>query len=452
MSTVFNCGIVAFFLGRFVIKYLDMPKNFGSKYDIVNILWLPCLFIGLFVHLLSLDLLGDYITVIPFIFITALFFSERENKYAKNIFFLTVPYVVTVSLDIINFYIQYFRTGKTTDQDFLSGFGILWALGFGLYIQKQGKKWREEEERLLKVNQELELKNTSLASIVDDRAKEISIRNQELELKIQELKATQEQLIQSEKMASLGELTAGIAHEIQNPLNFVNNFADVTNELISELGEELENETVDKANIKDILKDISNNLEKIVHHGKRADGIVKGMLQHSRKGSGEKELIDINDLADEYLRLAFHGLRAKDKSFNSKMETELNPFLDKIAVFPQEIGRVLLNLITNAFHAVQERKNNQTENKSYDPIVKVKSFKSGPKLINIVIEDNGTGIPKDKLDKIFQPFFTTKPTGQGTGLGLSIAYDIVVKMHGGKLDVESQEGVGTKFIIELPIS
>jgi two-component system, NtrC family, sensor kinase len=452
MSTVFNCGIVAFFLGRFVIKYLDMPKNFGSKYDIVNILWLPCLFIGLFVHLLSLDLLGDYIAVIPFIFITALFFSERENKYAKNIFFLTVPYVVTVSLDIINFYIQYFRTGKTTDQDFLSGFGILWALGFGLYIQKQGKKWREEEERLLKVNQELELKNTSLASIVDDRAKEISIRNQELELKIQELKATQEQLIQSEKMASLGELTAGIAHEIQNPLNFVNNFADVTNELISELGEELENETVDKANIKDILKDISNNLEKIVHHGKRADGIVKGMLQHSRKGSGEKELIDINDLADEYLRLAFHGLRAKDKSFNSKMETELNPFLDKIALFPQEIGRVLLNLITNAFHAVQERKNNQTENKSYDPIVKVKSFKSGPKLINIVIEDNGTGIPKDKLDKIFQPFFTTKPTGQGTGLGLSIAYDIVVKMHGGKLDVESQEGVGTKFIIELPIS
>lgn len=258
------------------------------------------------------------------------------------------------------------------------------------------------------------------------------------------LKATQSQLIQSEKMASLGELTAGIAHEIQNPLNFVNNFSEISNELIDEMNEEIEKGDLDEA--KFIAKDIKQNLEKINHHGKRADAIVKGMLHHSRSSSGQKEPTDINALADEYLRLAYHGLRAKDKSFNAALKTDFDDTMGKIEVVPQDMGRVILNLITNAFYAVNERKNQNHE--GYEPTVSVVTKKKAGK-IEISVEDNGNGIPQKILDKIFQPFFTTKPTGQGTGLGLSISYDII-KAHGGKLKIETKEGEGTKFIINLP--
>ncbi len=269
-----------------------------------------------------------------------------------------------------------------------------------------------------------------------------------VEKKNAHLLATQKQLIQSEKMASLGELTAGIAHEIQNPLNFVNNFSEVNTELIDELKRELaggNNQSVDE-----ILNNLKTNLEKINHHGRRADGIVKGMLQHSRASSGHKELTDLNALCDEYLRLAYHGYRAKDKSFHAKFETEFDPTLPKINTLPQDMGRVILNLINNAFYAVHERAKLEPPASSFQPQVKVltKNFQNG---IEIRISDNGTGIPETVKEKIFQPFFTTKPTGQGTGLGLSLSYDIITKGHGGHIQVESAEHVGTSFIIGLPL-
>jgi signal transduction histidine kinase len=269
---------------------------------------------------------------------------------------------------------------------------------------------------------------------------------QKAEDALTELQATQKQLIQSEKMASLGELTAGIAHEIQNPLNFVNNFSEVSRELLDEMKIELDNGNT--ADAKDIASDVMQNLEKILHHGKRADGIVKGMLQHSRTSSGQKEPTDINMLADEYLRLAYHGLRAKDKSFNATLNHDFDRSIDKINLIPQDIGRVFVNLINNAFYAVNEKIKQHIP--GYEPTVTITTKKVGDKA-ELRIMDNGNGVPKKVLDKIFQPFFTTKPTGQGTGLGLSLAYDIITKGHGGELKVETKEGEGTCFIISIPI-
>ncbi|MGC3944770.1 MAG: two-component regulator propeller domain-containing protein [Chryseolinea sp.] len=266
----------------------------------------------------------------------------------------------------------------------------------------------------------------------------------EIEKAYTELKATQAQLIQSEKMASLGELTAGIAHEIQNPLNFVNNFSELSNELVDEMNEEMAKGNYDAA--KAITADVRDNLDKILHHGKRAEGIVKGMLQHSRSNSGVKEPTDINALTDEYVRLSYHGLRAKDKSFTAVVSTDFDKSLGKVNVVPQDIGRVILNILTNAFHAVNEKKGTS----NYEPTVSINTRKLD-KSITITVKDNGSGMPQKVLDKIFQPFFTTKPAGQGTGLGLSISYDIV-KAHGGELKVESQPNEGTAFTIVLPAS
>jgi len=268
---------------------------------------------------------------------------------------------------------------------------------------------------------------------------------EQIEKTLVDLKQTQQQLIQSEKMASLGELTAGIAHEIQNPLNFVNNFSEVSNELLDEMKHELATGNAQSAI--QIVDDVKQNLEKILHHGKRADGIVKGMLQHSRTSSGQKELTDINALADEYLRLAYHGLRAKDKTFNAKFEIDLDQNIDKINVVPQEIGRVILNLINNAFYTVSEKK--RQLNGTYEPTVVISTRKLEDK-IEVKVKDNGNGIPQRVMEKIFQPFFTTKPTGQGTGLGLSLSYDIITKGHGGELRVQTKEGEGSEFIIQLP--
>jgi signal transduction histidine kinase len=269
--------------------------------------------------------------------------------------------------------------------------------------------------------------------------------NSILESTLKNLKSTQSKLIQSEKMASLGELTAGIAHEIQNPLNFVNNFSEVNKELVDEASQEIGKGNLEE--VKSILNDIKDNSEKINHHGKRADGIVKGMLQHSQKSTGKKELTDINKLADEYLRLAYHGLRAKDKSFNATMKTDFDETIASINIIPQDIGRVMLNLFNNAFYAVAEKKKGQDE--SFDPIVSVSTKKMGDTIL-IGVKDNGNGIPQKIVDKIFQPFFTTKPTGQGTGLGLSLSYDIV-KAHGGEIKVETSEVDGAQFIITLPL-
>ncbi len=301
---------------------------------------------------------------------------------------------------------------------------------------------------------------------LQQKRKAIEETNSVLTKSLEELKAAQALLIQSEKMASLGELTAGIAHEIQNPLNFVNNFSEVSTELVDEMNEELATGNkqyaignVQEANASlqnaiEIANDLKQNLEKINHHGKRAGDILKGMLQHSRSSSGQKELTDINALADEYLRLAYHGLRAKDKTFNAAMKTDFDETIGLVKIIPQDIGRVVLNLITNAFYAVSERKKQQPEN--YEPVVAVSTKAVKPPLgglgvIEILVKDNGTGIPQKALDKIFQPFFTTKPTGQGTGLGLSLSYDIV-KAHAGELRVETKEGEGSTFIIQLPIN
>jgi signal transduction histidine kinase len=285
-------------------------------------------------------------------------------------------------------------------------------------------------------------KDLTQARIDLQRLKE---EKQRAETALSELQTTQKQLIQAEKMASLGELTAGIAHEIQNPLNFVNNFSEVSKELLDEMKEAIEKGDTEDA--KEIMNDVIQNLEKINHHGKRADGIVKGMLQHSRSSSGQKESTDINALCDEYLRLSYHGLRAKDKSFNAKFETHLDETVGKLHVIPQDIGRVVLNLFNNAFYAVSERK--KLNEPGYEPTVSVSTFKDGDS-IKIKVSDNGTGIPQKVLDKIFQPFFTTKPTGQGTGLGLSLSYDIITKGHGGELKVETKEGEGCEFTITLP--
>jgi signal transduction histidine kinase len=273
------------------------------------------------------------------------------------------------------------------------------------------------------------------------------------------LKSTQAQLIQSEKLASLGELTAGIAHEIQNPLNFVNNFAEVSAEMLDEMHEELEKGDTTEAIA--IATDLKTNLEKINHHGQRASSIVKGMLEHSRAAGGRDAInrvsTDINVLADEYLRLAYHGLRAKDNTFNATMETHFDPDLPKVSVIPQDIGRVLLNLINNAFYAVAERSRSTVgaplagAHVPYQPTVTITTRKLAD-AIEITVKDNGNGIPEAIKNKIFQPFFTTKPTGQGTGLGLSLAYDIVTKGHGGTLEMDSQEKIGTSFTINLPVT
>ncbi|GAA4424971.1 hypothetical protein GCM10023188_05430 [Pontibacter saemangeumensis] len=297
-----------------------------------------------------------------------------------------------------------------------------------------------------------------MESLVAKRTEELERKSYELEQQkaqlqhtLDNLKATQAQLVQSEKMASLGELTAGIAHEIQNPLNFVNNFTELSSELVEELRHEIKQKDSagNDSGTEAILSDLEQNLSKIYQHGQRADAIVKGMLQHSRKSSGHKEPTDINALADEYLRLAYHGLRAKDKNFNTNLVTDFDKEVGLVEVVPQELGRVLLNLYNNAFYAVQQQKEHKKE-EEYKPQVAV-STRRLEDVVEIRVRDNGPGIPKTAVSRIFQPFFTTKPTGQGTGLGLSLSHDIVTKGHGGKLTFSTAEGQYTEFIIQVPV-
>ncbi len=338
---------------------------------------------------------------------------------------------------------------------------FIWMIAMLISNNKQKKALEkerlknEQKEREYKITEELK---AALEVQVNERTAQLTQQKQELEQTLQELTATQAQLLHSEKMASLGELTAGIAHEIQNPLNFVNNFSEVSNELIAEMKEEILKGNFEEVNA--IAADVQQNLEKIAHHGKRADAIVKGMLQHSRKSNGQKEPTDINALCDEYLRLAYHGLKAKEKTFNAKFLSDFDESIGKVNVVPQDFGRVILNLLTNAFYAVDQKQRasqNSPEVNSppYEPTVTVSTKLVNTALatqaIHISITDNGKGISDKIVDKIFQPFFTTKPTGQGTGLGLSMSYDIITKGHGGELKVTSQEGEGSTFLIILPI-
>ena len=328
------------------------------------------------------------------------------------------------------------KNKATTNLLLFGSIGILLILGM-LFLSYRNRQKSKINEFLSRQKQNIESKN------------------QELEQTLSLLKSTQAQLIQSEKLASLGELTAGIAHEIQNPLNFVNNFAEVSAEMLGEMKDELK--AGNTAEAIEIADDLQQNLSKINHHGQRASSIVKGMLEHSRVSTGVKEPTDLNALADEYLRLAYHGLRAKDNSFNATIETHFDPDLLLVSVIPQDIGRVLLNLISNAFYAVHQRATDvetlhatSLQQPAYQPTVTVSTQKTGDQII-IKVQDNGNGIPEFIREKIFQPFFTTKPTGQGTGLGLSLAYDIVTKGHGGSLEVDSTAEHGTIFSIKIPI-
>ncbi|HVU83923.1 MAG TPA: ATP-binding protein [Puia sp.] len=331
--------------------------------------------------------------------------------------------------------------------DPLHAFAVIWALGTWIVTRKQRSELKKAREKAYEEEQNNRIISQMKARLevqVAERTAALTRQKEELEHTLTELKSTQAQLIQSEKMASLGELTAGIAHEIQNPLNFVNNFSEVNKELLEELKLAIDKGSMGE--VKALADDIIENEQKINHHGKRADGIVKSMLQHSRKSTGQKELTDINALCDEYLRLSFHGLRAKDKSFNAKFKTDFDTAAGKINIMPQEIGRVLLNLLNNAFYAVNEKKQEGIQN--YEPAVTVQTKKTGNS-VSITVSDNGNGIPEKIKDKIFQPFFTTKQTGQGTGLGLSLSFDII-KSHGGNINMETREKEGTKFIITLP--
>ena len=379
-------------------------------------------------------------------------------------FWMIVPLGIIFLIDnLFEFWTPKFH--NTHDGFFEASKGIALTASFVLALMARNQQKELNKQRLKLAKEEennriLEAKKLDLEYQVAERTAELTQQKEELQHALEHLKETQEQLIQSEKLASLGELTAGIAHEIQNPLNFVNNFSEVSVELLEELKEERgkAKEKRDEELEEEILGDIIQNLQKINHHGKRAASIVTGMLQHSRVSSGKKELADLNSLTDEYLRLSYHGLRAKDKSFNAQIVTDFDPNVPKLEVIPQDLGRVLLNLINNAFYAVHKKKQEISESAqsdlptatNYEPTVWVTTKKVDSE-IHISVRDNGTGIPEEVQSKIFQPFFTTKPTGQGTGLGLSLAYDIVTKGHGGEIEVESVEGGGTTFVVKLPI-
>ncbi len=379
--------------------------------------------------------------------------NKKELRAVKSVVYSVVPLILISFITSVTkligpaFYTQWKNIFSTTTL-----FAFIWIIAMLLITKKQRKALEEERKKTLEIEKEIQVNEKikeALEVQVTERTAALTLQKEELEHTLNELKSTQALLIQAEKMASLGELTAGIAHEIQNPLNFVNNFSEVNKELLVEMKEE-----IDKGNfeeVKALANDVIENQEKINHHGKRADAIVKGMLQHSRKSSGQKEPTDINALADEYLRLAYHGLRAKDKSFNATLKTDYDENTGNINIIPQDIGRVILNLITNAFYAASPptpQGGISDPDKNNNPTVWVSTKKIGDKVL-ISVKDNGPGIPQKVLDKIFQPFFTTKPTGEGTGLGLSISYDII-KAHGGELKVATKENQGTTFTIYLP--
>jgi signal transduction histidine kinase len=468
-----------------LFRYLQKDKQTQTIFPD----WGRWFYIGMIasIALLILEFMVDEIRVVTVLLghgtVFALFYLSMERQEFQPIKGFVYP---VLPLMVINFLNEFMKLISPSFYDILQtyfesamAFAWVWLIAMWIINRKQRKAL--EQERLKAVAKEMEFKNSQLLKAelerqVAERTVELTQQKEELQQTLHELKAAQEQLIHAEKMASLGELTAGIAHEIQNPLNFVNNFSELNQELIAELKEELDKGNVDE--VKLLVQDIAGNEAKINHHGKRADSIVKGMLEHSRSSAGEKEPTDINALADEYLRLSYHGLRAKDKSFNADFKTEFDLTLPPVKVVPQDMGRVLLNLINNAFYACSERSKKEmaVDNKmgkvgnvadsvsnfnnqkisplsegveSFSPRVIVSSKKSGNK-VEVSVSDNGTGIPKEIKDKIFQPFFTTKPTGVGTGLGLSLSYDIV-KAHRGNLKVESKDGVGTKFTIILPL-
>jgi signal transduction histidine kinase len=396
---------------------------------------------------------ADFIKWIWHLYLVALLvvtLQQEEFRSLKMYILAFIPFVaVSLLRDLTDLVSSVFYTANEGYFKTAEGMSILWLVALLFSQNRQNKaleKERIKRQHEDELNRAIAIRKVELEELVNERTAELTRQKEELELTLEELRATQSQLIQSEKMASLGELTAGIAHEIQNPLNFVNNFSEVSSELLDEMQAEIDLGNTEE--VKQIVADLKQNLEKINHHGKRADSIVKGMLLHSRASTGQKEPVDINALADEYLRLAYHGLRAKDKSFNARFDTDFDETIGKINVIPQDMGRVILNLLTNAFYAVTEKK--RAVGDSFQPAVTISTRRDGKNVV-IRVTDNGNGIPAKIIDKIFQPFFSSKPTGAGTGLGLSMCYEIVTKGHGGKIEVENKEGEGATMIVTIPV-
>ena len=442
---------------KIITRFLDTEICMPEFYKIIKFSWLGMLILLIVTESFGLDFFTDnYLEILSILVSYILHKSKGKSSNVRPVLIAILPFIFSIFLiDFFEFLTPKFYGENNGSFKNFRGFTIMWLLGFGIYVQKQNKREKIRRQKDELERQILEDKKNSLEHQVAERTAELTQQKEALEKTVLELKNTQNQLIQSEKLASLGELTAGIAHEIQNPLNFVNNFSEMSVELAQELTEELDKDLVDKDLVKELMSDLIQNQEKISHHGKRASSIVKGMLEHSRTSTGIKELTDINALADEYLRLSYHGLRAKNKGFNSDFETDFDENLPKIEVISQDFGRVLLNLMNNAFYAVSKNVHVETGHalslqSQYKPTVTISTQKSDNQVV-IKIKDNGMGMPEAVKAKIFQPFFTTKPTGEGTGLGLSLAYDIVTKGHGGTIDVRSEEGKGTTFTIALPI-
>jgi two-component system NtrC family sensor kinase len=440
---------------RALSKFLDLPTRLPRFERLLRFIWVPAAVLLLFTAVFKweIPLVGDYYALLVLLVLTAVLLAARHYRPARMLLFASLPWLIYKVLELL-LEDPSGRMPKRYDSfmDTTQGFVIIWIITFALIARSQKKSL--EKERLLREEEEkakrlIEAQNAQLEHLVNERTAALTHQAEELRSALTELKTTQAQLIQSEKMASLGELTAGIAHEIQNPLNFVNNFAEVSAELVTELEEERDKADRDLELEAELLADLKQNLQKIHQHGGRAASIVRGMLEHSRQSSGERTPTDLNALADEYLRLAYHGLRAKDKSFNATLKPDFDPALPPVEVIAQDLGRVLLNLLTNAFYAVKKRQ--ERGESGYAPTVSVSTRRVGDD-VEVRVRDNGTGMPEAVKAKIFQPFFTTKPTGEGTGLGLSLSYDIVTQGHGGTLTVESQEGNFTEFVISLPIN
>ncbi len=418
------------------------------------------------IALLALDAVFDlknytfWIWTIVELILILLTFKLEIFAAARKMMLGLVPIMALLFVDkLISLALPSFYNSTKSYFDFAKVIAFTWLIAMIVLSNRERKVLEaEKQKRLIEEEKHkiIEKQKDHLESLVAERTSEITRQKEELEHALVELQATQKQLIQSEKMASLGELTAGIAHEIQNPLNFVNNFSEVSVELLAEMKDELK--AGNNQLVFEIVNDIEKNLVKITHHGKRADSIVKGMLQHSRTSTGSKEPADINALADEYLRLSYHGLRAKDKNFNAIMNTDYDENIGLIQIIPQDIGRVFLNLYTNAFYAVYYKKKKMIDTgEKYDPTVWVetklltKTGENGEDIVSIRVKDNGPGIPKELIEKIYQPFFTTKPSGEGTGLGLSLSYDIIYHGHNGKITVDTKEGEYAAFEIDLPV-
>jgi two-component system NtrC family sensor kinase len=421
-------------------------------------LWIPGVIalVGFALFKKQLDLNGNLVDNLYVLALLSaiLWVAWKLRSYlpARTIGLATLPYILCLLVGI-GLQLGGSKMAKEYEDPMELAYSVafFWAIGLAFAARGQKKRLAIETQRRAEEvaeQQRIEAANQELEHLVAERTAAISQQTEDLREALSELKLTQAQLIQAEKMASLGELTAGIAHEIQNPLNFVNNFAEVSSELVQELAEERSRTPRDMGLEADLLVDLKQNMQKITQHGQRAASIVRGMLEHSRVNTGERQSTNINALADEYLRLAYHGLRAKDKSFNATLQTDFASALPPVDAVGQDIGRVLLNLFTNAFYAVRQRQ--LAGEASYVPTVSVRTEVVGEQVV-VHVCDNGTGIPEAVKSKIFQPFFTTKPTGEGTGLGLSLAHDIITKGHGGTLSVDSQEGQGTRFEIALPL-